>query len=162
MLTTPFGNIKIEFDGHETDYEIREILPNKRVWPDVVQGFLLRLRYIPDGRPHILRCVIDSAADEVQGESGERLEMTSLYMGEGKISIGVEAEFCDPPVFSYDFGGKNLLNGIEIELFPETKEQYFIFGVAWLDEVDEERDVQTWFAADPTISGSAAGWKKSI
>ena len=53
MLTTPFGNIKIEFDGQETDYEIREILPDKRIWPDVAQGFLLRLRYIPDGRPHI-------------------------------------------------------------------------------------------------------------
>lgn len=160
MLTTPFGNIKIEFDGRETDYEIREILPNKRVWPDVAQGFLLRLRYIPDGRPHILRCVIDSVADEVQGESGERLEMTSLNMGEGKISIGVEAEFCNPPVFSYDFGGKNLLNGVEIEVYPETKEQYFIFGVAWLMECTEETDVQTWFAADPTITGKDAGWSK--
>ena len=162
MLTTPYGNIKVEFDGQETDYEITEILLNKKVWPDIAQGFLLRLKYIPDGVQHIIRCIIDGVADEVQGESGERLEMTSLYMADGKISIGVEADFGKPSVYGYDFGGRNLLNGIEIAVYPETKEQYFIFGVAWLDGVDEDTDVQTWFAADPTITGKDVGWNKNL
>ena len=35
-----------------------------------------------------------------------------------------------------------------------------IFGVAWLMECTEETDVQTWFAADPTITGKDAGWSK--
>ncbi len=86
--------------------------------------------------------------------------MTSLYIGQGKLSIGVEADFCDPPVYEYDFGGRNLSNGIEIENYPETKEQYFIFSVAWLMECTDKTDVQTWFAADPTITGSKVGWNK--
>lgn len=40
-----------------------------------------------------------------------------------------------------------------------TKTTKYVFGIAWIDnvgwddEIDEEnnRDVQTWFAADPTI-----------
>lgn len=160
MLATPYGNVKILFDGKESSFDMIRVPENQKVWPDVKEGFLLRWRYLPDGGHRVLQCVIDSTADSVQGESGERLEMTSLYYGQDKVSIGVEAEFCDPPVYEYDFGGRNLLNGLEIELFQETKEQYFIFGVAWLRGVDEDTDVQTWFAADPTITGREAGWNK--
>ena len=77
-------------------------------------------------------------------------------------SIGTEADFCEPRTFDYDYGGRNLPNGLEIEIDPQTKTQYFIFGIAWLKECSEEKDVQTWYAADPTITGSKVNWIKDI
>ena len=88
--------------------------------------------------------------------------MTSIYREGGKLSIGVEAEFSNLPVYEYDYNGRNLRNGIEIEILPETETQYFIFGVAWLKKCSEENDMQTWFAADPTITGTKMNWIKIV
>ena len=61
-----------------------------------------------------------------------------------------------------DNNGRNLSNGIEIEILPKTETQYFIFGVAWLKKCSEENDIQTWFAADPTITGTKINWTKNV
>lgn len=161
MLVTPFGNISIDLDDKRVSYEIQKIEANSKVFPDV-EAYLIRWKYQSDGRRHFLRCVIDCEATEVHEESGERLEMTSIYSTGGKLSIGVEADFTSLPVYEYDFNGKNLANGIEVEIYPETETQYFIFGVAWLMKCNEENDVQTWFAADSTITGTQVNWTKHV
>ena len=37
-------------------------------------------------------------------------------------------------------------------ILTETKEEHFLFGIAWIDNVEDDhaRDVQTWFGADVT------------
>lgn len=161
MLVTPFGNISIELDDKRVSFEIQRIEANSKVFPDV-ESYLIRWKYQSDVGRHFLRCVIDGEATEIHEESGERLEMTSIYRAGGKLSIGVEADFTSLPVYEYDFKRKNLANGIEIEIFPETETQYFIFGVAWLMKCNEENDVQTWFAANPTITGNKVNWTKYV
>ena len=69
MLATPYGNVKILFDGKESSFDMIRVPENQKVWPDVKEG-------------------------------------TSLYYGQDKVSIGVEAEFCDPPVYEYEFGDR--------------------------------------------------------
>ena len=32
-----------------------------------------------------------------------------------------------------------------------TKTTKFVFGIAWIDNVTAENDVQTWYGADPTL-----------
>jgi len=60
------------------------------------------------------------------------------------------------------FGNIRLLfDGNDIYLSRNRKAFYFfIFGIAWLGECSEEKDVQTWYAADPTITGRKVNWKK--
>lgn len=33
----------------------------------------------------------------------------------------------------------------------DTKTTKFVFGIAWIDNVTAENDVQTWYGADPTL-----------
>ena len=161
MLVTPFGNVRLELDNEEISFETQKIEPNRKNFPDV-EGYLLRWKYEKDCIRHLLQCVIDCESTEVREEGGERLEMTSVYREGGKLSIGVEAEFSNLPVYEYDYNGRNLSNGIEIEILPKTETQYFIFGVAWLKKCSEENDIQTWFAADPTITGTKINWTKNV
>ena len=38
-----------------------------------------------------------------------------------------------------------------IMILEETKTTKYVFGVAWIEKVTTENDVQTWFGADPTL-----------
>lgn len=162
MLVTPFGSIRLLVDKVDVLFEVKPVEKNDKVYPDVDGAYLVRVKYKQDGNRHSLRCILDNTDVAGWGESGERLEMTSIYQGTGKLSIGTEADFCEPKTFDYDYGGRNLPNGLEIEINPQTKTQYFIFGIAWLNECSEEKDVQTWYAADPTITGRSVNWIKDI
>ena len=59
----------------------------------------------------------------------------------------------------YDYDADYLENGMAYLIEKHTQSNKYVFGVAWIDnvgwedEIDNEndRDVQTWFAADPTI-----------
>lgn len=33
----------------------------------------------------------------------------------------------------------------------DTKTDRYVFGVAWIENVTDDNDVQTWFGADPTM-----------
>lgn len=151
-MKTPFGEVLVTLDGKPVPVTAIPAARNERVWPQVEDAWLLKCDYARDGKRHRLCCVLDAQADERREEGGERLEMTSLYCGNGKLSIGVEGDFCEPPTFPYDYGGRNLPNGVEIEIREETADRAFLFGVAWLRNCAQENDLQTWFAADPTVT----------
>lgn len=53
----------------------------------------------------------------------------------------------------YDYDARYLENGMSYVILPETKEEQFTFGIAWINNVEDDhaRDVQTWFAADITM-----------
>ena len=107
--------------------------------------------------PHIIYCTLEGInfnVIESYNESGERLECKAFYQDDIKLSIGIEAdtEYIDGKrVSSYDYDGVNLHNGLGYHVFPITKSQKFVFGVAWINKYNETNEVQTWYAADPTI-----------
>lgn len=154
MLATPFGKINILLDGIPVLY-IENKAADDRHTSQVDGAYLLRYEYKADGMAHRLCCVLSGDIESSSFEGGERLEMTSMYCGNGKLSIGVEGDFCVPKTFAYDYDGSNLHNGIELLLFAETRSQSVVFGVAWLNRVTKENDIETWFAADPTITKEA-------
>ncbi len=150
MLKTKFGNIVIMLDGEIVPFSIFSI-ENKQLFPDVDGAFMLKYAYVCDGRAHTLRCFLDVCNVTGCPESGERLEAIAFYEQGGKLTIGCEGWFGYPEEYNYDYNGTYLGNGLEIEISPDTKSKDFLFGVAWLEHCTGENDVQTWFAADPTI-----------
>ena len=71
------------------------------------------------------------------------------------MSIGVECE--QGSLEYYDYDADYLVNGMSYQILPNTKTKRYAFGIAWIDNVDcddtgdnNDRDTQTWFAADPT------------
>lgn len=151
MLHTPFGTIKLTFDGQPVSY-VKAAVKNKELFPDVDGAFIIRYAYLRDGKQHVLQCVLDLPGAAGATESGERLEAISFYEKEDKLTIGCEGWFGFHEIYKYDYDGSYLPNGLEIDILPQTKSRDFIFGVAWLNQNTEKKDVQTWFAADPTIS----------
>lgn len=55
-------------------------------------------------------------------------------------------------VSGYDYENEYLDNGVEYVILPFTKTRRYVFGIAWIEGAVGERDVQTWFGADVTIS----------
>ena len=151
MLKTQFGNIVITFDGVSVPFSIIPI-SNKRLFPDVDGAFMLKYLYAYDGKPHTLRCYLDMRNITGYSESGERLEAISFYEQDRKLTIGCEGWFGEPKEYGYDYDGSYLDNGLEIEITPHTKSKAFLFGVSWLVHCTDKNEVQTWFAADPTIA----------
>ena len=151
MLKTQFGNIVIRFDGVSAPFSIIPIA-NERLFPDVNGAFMLKYMYTCDNKVHTLRCFLDACNATGYPESGERLEAIAFYEQGGKLSIGCEGWFSEPEEYGYDYDGCYLDNGLEIEITSHTKSQAFLFGVSWLEHCTEENEVQTWFAADPTIA----------
>jgi hypothetical protein len=72
------------------------------------------------------------------------------------MSIGVECE--QGSLELYDYDTEYLVNGMAYQILSNTKTKRYVFGIAWIDNVDRDdtvgdnntRDTQTWFAADPT------------
>jgi hypothetical protein len=52
---------------------------------------------------------------------------------------------------TYDHNAGYLKNGVYYEIIPETRTHEFIFGIAWMNNCTDEKVVQTWFGADPTL-----------
>ena len=155
MLTTPFGNICITMDDKPIPYAIAPV-QNSKLFPDVSGAYVLAFEYLSDGVSHELHCVLDAPSVKGGIESGERLEAISFYDDQRKLTIGCEGCFGDPDEYNYDYDGDYLSNGLTISITPATKSKVFLVGVAWLDLCTKENDVQTWFAADPTITGNAS------
>ena len=151
MLTTPFGNIQITMDGKPVAYTFVPV-PNAQSFPDVDGVYLLKFDYLSDGSPHKLCCLLEDASVTGDIESGERFEAISFYCNAGKITIGCEGWFGCPEEHGYDYDGSYLPDGLEISITAQTVSKPFLFGVAWLTHCTGENDVQTWFAADPSIT----------
>lgn len=165
-LNTPFGEISITIDGQPIDYRAQKGSDDNVLWPCVKDRYQIEVRYVPDGKEHILSCVFSPVCSyETSPESGERLECQSFYsLQRIKMSIGLECEEGDIEGFrisdEYDYDAEYLDNGMAYIIMPETKTERYVFGIAWIDDVgwddpiDDEhnRDVQTWFAADPGMA----------
>ena len=159
-LETPFGKVKIFIDDIEISYSAVKKQPNERFCPDIVGRYRIDVDFTPDGKEHEIKCIIDKISySDRAPESGEMLECQAFYNTDNwKLSIGVECEtgfLPDGKRWSdrYDYDARYLENGMSYVILTETKEEHFVFGIAWIDNVEDEhaRDVQTWFAADITI-----------
>ena len=51
----------------------------------------------------------------------------------------------------YDYDNDYMEDGVSYLILKETKTTKYVFGVAWIEKVTTENDVQTWFGADPTL-----------
>ena len=165
-LKTPFGYVAVVADGQEVEYCIEQLKAEEMLCPDIAGRYKISVDFEPDGKEHLLACILPEALDYKRyPESGERLECQGFYHKDRvKLSIGLECEagrFPDGARVSdaYDYDADYLENGMAYLIEKNTKSNKYVFGVAWIDnvgweeEIDNEndRDVQTWFAADPTI-----------
>lgn len=159
-LETPFGKVKILIDDKEVLYNAVKKQANERVCPDIIGRYHIGVDFVPDGCIHEIKCIIEGITYSDRGpESGEMLECQSFYNADNwKLSIGVECEtgfLPDGGRWSkrYDYDADYLDNGMSYIILEETKEEHFVFGIAWIDNVEDNhaRDIQTWFAADVTI-----------
>lgn len=155
-LETPFGRVKILIDDVEFPYYAIEKVHQPNLCPDVIGRFHITLHFEPDGREHEIKCIIpEMACTDRDTESGELFECQAFYKGyDWKLSIGlvsVNDYYVDVPdrnVCEFDY----LDNGMSYIVLENTRGNEYTFGIAWIDSVNDiDRDIQTWFAADPTI-----------
>ncbi len=154
MLNTPLGTIEIKIDGKEANYDYMEI-PKDKNCLELDGRYAIIISYIPDGKTHKISCCIKDyiPSDEDFIEPDERLELISLCKPPCKLSAGTEGEswyICDGELYAeYDYDIEYLKTGMQYDIFPETKTKKYVFGIAWMNEANEENEVQTWFGADP-------------
>jgi len=148
MIKTLLGNIVARMDNENIKCDVIKIDNDIRC-PNVDGRYKIVISYHNDGFAHRLSCILDCVDVEINLESGEGLEAISFYKNGVKLTIGVECEFTDDNQ-NCDFGGTYLNNGIEINILPTTRTTKFVFGIAWINNVTDETDVQTWFGADPS------------
>lgn len=157
-LITPFGEIVILLDDKEYDYSFVKKENNEGLFPNVLGCYRIVVEYVPDGKEHEIKCIIPNMKYFDRGpESGECIECQAFYQDDMKLSICVECETGYLPDGSrwsdrYDYDASYLENGMSYLILNQTKEDKYIFGLSWIDNVvdNPERDVQTWFAADFT------------
>lgn len=157
-LITPLGELLILVDGIEVRYNFIRLENNSSIFPNIAGRYKIELEYNSDYSEHQICCIIeniDSRKIDNYAESGERLECQSFYKEDIKLSIGIE---CDTGYYeigerigNYDYDSLYLENGICYHILETTKSHKLVFGIAWINESIEDNDIQTWFAADPTI-----------
>lgn len=156
MLVTPLGEIEILIDDKAVLYHAIECKRDKTC-ADLTGRYAITVELLPDGKDHEIQCHIKNhVVSDMDGiESGERLELKSFYHNSCKVSIGMEGEagyLSDGTrAGSYDYDNEYLEDGVSYITFSDTVTKDFVFGIAWIEDVNEENDVQTWFGADPTI-----------
>ncbi|RGV96936.1 hypothetical protein DWV97_06135 [Ruminococcus sp. AF14-10] len=157
MLSTPLGDIEIYIDNEKVEYTVKNIGASERLCPDISGRFGIEILYEPDGKQHTISCRIKkyhaSSRDEI--EPGERLELKSFYRENTKLSIGMEGDagyYSDGTRDSdvYDYDNDYMEDGVSYLIMEDTKTTKYVFGIAWIDNVTVENDVQTWYGADPT------------
>ena len=161
MLLTPFGKIKILIDEKEIPYLAQKGTINNIIYPDVLGRFQISVPFTPDGKEHSIACIFQPICSYRRyTESGEGLACQAFYNEQNyKMSIGVEIK--EDGRIGYDhYDAEYLENGMSYQILPDTKTNLYVFGIAWIDNVDcddtdsenSSRDCQTWFAADPGSS----------
>ena len=160
MLKTPLGNIVIQIDNKTISYNAINVICDSTC-NDLDGRYFICIPFGPDGRKHEITCFIEnylpSENDDI--ESGENLELKSFYAKSCKLSIGMEGESgydADGLRFStvYDYDNEYTMNGVKYVILPATITHKYIFGIAWINNVTNENDVQTWFGADHTLMSS--------
>ena len=167
-LLTPFGEIKILIDGNPVPYVAQEVRKHDVLCPHVLGRYRIVVGFVPDGGEHTIACVFEP--DGPYGrtpESGERLECQGFYNDQRfKMSIGLEFEagYIGGGRVSnaYDYDADYLENGMSYLIGESTKTESYVFGISWIDDVgwddpiddNNDRDVETWYGADPTLMKS--------
>lgn len=157
MLNTPIGKIEIYIDGRKIDYTEVILQPDKYC-PNVKGRYKIELAFIPDGNKHIISCILNSNFGNIEEniESGERLECKGFYYHNMKLSIGMEGDagyigserISD---YGYDYDTEYIDNGVQYIILTFTKTKKYVFGIAWIDNPNKKREIQTWLGADPTM-----------
>lgn len=157
-MTTPLGDIEICIDGKSIKYTAQNMGVMDRLCPDVDGRFCIKVEFVPDGERHTISCRIkDHTPSDRDGiESGERLELKSFYKGRSKLSIGMEGEtgYCADGIRAfdtYDYDTEYLDDGVQYVIVENTNATTYVFGIAWIENVTDDNEVQTWFGADPTL-----------
>ncbi|NLK22139.1 MAG: hypothetical protein GX308_08735 [Epulopiscium sp.] len=156
-LITPLGVVAIYNNANKIKYKIVKLDCNSNIFPDIDGRYKIIVEYENDMFPQLIYCTlegIDFSSIESYDESGEGLECKAFYQDDIKLSIGIAADtiYVDGKrISSYDYDSVNLHNGLGYHILPTTKSQKLIFGVAWIKGRNEANEVQTWYAADPTI-----------
>lgn len=165
-LHTPFGDIKILIDGQQVSYFAQEGKKLDGLCPHILGRYQIDVQFIPDGKEHTIACVFESNCTyERTPESGEWLECQGFYNERRfKMSIGLECEagYIGSVRVSdeYDYDAEYLINGMSFLIDKKTRTEHYVFGIAWIDNVgwddpiddNNDRDVETWFGADPTLA----------
>jgi len=154
-IYTPFGGVTLWFDGEpvtskvmhidaDNDYALSHPVDgNVRVWFD----------FKADGNTHVLECKVRPLfPGEISPASGERLEGFEIHDEETILFIGVEYDSESEVGFDvgqYDYTAVVIDNGVKVEINPDTHSQLFVFGIAWVDYVDEKMMANTWLVGDP-------------
>lgn len=60
-LDTPFGRIRIMFDGQEVLYTAQKRAVSERLCPHVCGRYMIAVQITPDGSEHTVSCVFDPA-----------------------------------------------------------------------------------------------------
>ena len=172
-LLTPFGEINILIDGKPVPYSAQEGRKQDVLCPHVLGRYQITVPFIPDGKEHVIACVFEpDCSYERTPESGERLECQSFYNDcRYKMSIGLECgagcigagDVRASDRSDYDAG--YLENGMSFLIDRNTRTECYVFGIAWIDNVGwddpvdghNNRDIETWYGADPTLASMKNG-----
>lgn len=52
---------------------------------------------------------------------------------------------------TYDYDTEYLDDGVQYVIVENTNATTYVFGIAWIENVTDDNEVQTWFGADPTL-----------
>ena len=148
MLKTPLGDIIVSVDDTETEYTAAAVPLDHRC--NKLNGrYYICVELENDNKPHTITCRISGYTPSKKdgAEDGENLLLMSFFKGNAKLSIGVEFDCYG----KYDYEAVHLQNGMQFRLFPHTKTKHFVFGIAWVNDGNDENEIHTWFGADPTM-----------
>lgn len=154
MLSTPLGNIALLIDDRPISYHAVKYGCDITC-ADLQGRYYIKVEFAPDGQAHEIQCCLKNhiVSNRDGVESGERLELKSFYHKSYKLSIGTEGEayYLENETRNYDYDNEYTENGVKYIIRPKTKTSVFVFGIAWIDNVNDDNDVQTWYGADPTL-----------
>ena len=165
-LLTPLGVICITVNGIEVNYTVENLCKVERYKDG--SGYLFNV----DGRckltpeisdkvvfPLEIECSVEKFShivldDRTGAESGEYMAMWSMYNGSTKLSIGSPD---DTPDYLEDcVQGSYSSTGVIIDVRNRDYLKHAFFCVAWVSlngtDYENNGDIYTWFAADPTIA----------
>jgi len=156
-LETPLGKIIIMIDEKIVNYNYAKI-KNDDLCLDLSGRYMINIFFEPDGIEHKISCFIQgyngSSKDSI--ETGENLELKSFYKNNIKLSIGMEGDtgYIGKDRISdyYDYDNAYLDNGVQYKLLKKTSKKFnnYVFMIAWIENYDNNNEIQTWFGADPT------------
>lgn len=156
MLITPLGEIEIIIDDKPIPYSAKKLEKDK-LCQDLDGRYSIEIHFVPDENEHTITCRIKSySGSEKDGiESGENLELKSFYKNNVKLSLGMEGDsgyisgkrISD----SYDYDNGYWDDAVQYLILSTTKTHKYVFGIAWIENCNEDNDIQTWFGADPTL-----------